>query len=117
ELALALHERDAAEVTAVDEQEVEGEVDQGRSVLAPERVAELAERGAPVGLDPAQLAVDERARAVEGLRGKHELRHARGPVEAVAAGARPLVTPDAALQPIAVELDLVDPLVALGRRV
>src|SRR5690606_5990023 len=80
------------------------------------RVLERLEVGPSLGIERDDFAVDHRT--IERKLGDRarDARKARGPVLLVSAHETDLPTLDERADPIAVVLDLVDPLIALGRR-
>jgi hypothetical protein len=115
---LALEQRRRADVASVEVQAIEHHVVYGlRGALAAERVLERLEAGAALAIEYHHLAIEQRA--ARGKRGERfgDLREAIGPVELVARHEAHGAALDAARDPEAVELDLVQPLGAVGWRV
>ena len=114
ERALALHERHRAKVVAVQIRQIEGEKDQ---LLRPPRGQGILQGGkardALLVLDH-DLAVDQRLLAAQTLEDLGEHAVAVGPVQARSGDQPHLAAIDARDRAIAVELDLVQPLLALG---
>ena len=112
--ALALDQRHRAQVVAVQMEEVEGEEDQLVRAPLGERVLQGGEaRDAPLVLHH-DLAVDQRLLAGQSSKASASTPVAVGPVEPGAGEQPHLAVVDARDGPIAVELDLVQPVVAVG---
>ena len=114
--SLALLERQTPDVFAVQVQQVEDEVDEVAAITAAEGVLQRLKARAAVGQEHGHLAIEKGAPDGQlGGRGAH-LGEPVGPVLAVAAeeGDGPLV--DAAADPVAVELELVQPRIAFRCR-
>ena len=110
-------ERQPADSLAFQMDQIEGEVHEALS-LRPrgDGLLHRLEAAAPVREHDHQLAVDQGVSQAERANRFHHLRKFGGPVESV-----PADQPDAAIldetpHPVAIELDLMDPLVSSGRR-
>src|SRR5208337_3705824 len=114
---LALDKRRLAQIEAVQVEEIEGVEDEAVRALLAEGPLEGGEvRRAGVVLDH-DLAVDQRLAHGKPLeRLDHRLAELRRPVEPAAREQREASLVDARLDPIAVELDFVQPAFAGGRR-
>ena len=116
EPALALLERQPAQVVAVLEEQVEGDVRDGLRILL-ERALQGAEVAHAAFVEHHRLAVQPRA---GGRQGGERLRHPREPRRPVQPVAREQVhaaVVHARGDAVAVVLDLVQPVVTVGRRV
>ena len=111
---LALLEPHAAEVPAVEVQQVEGEVDERHGCVAA--ALERLEARRAVRQHGGHLAVDERRPGRQPAHGARDLRKLLGPVLPVARDEPHLALLDAGHDAVAVVLDLVEPLVARRRR-
>ena len=105
----------ARDVDAVQLEEIEDEVDELALPLPGERFLQGLEAGAAVREQDGDLAVDLRAARFQRLCRRDDLGKVAGPVVAAPApqGHRPAL--DAAADPVAVVLDLVQPAVAFRR--
>ena len=112
---LALQQRHVAQIEAIEPRQIEREEDQ-LAAAGIERVLEHLEAAAPVGVERHHLAVDPGvvAERAERLRDRRE---AIGPIVAGACEELRRVAFDACQQPVAVQLELVDPIAALRRHV
>ena len=113
---LALLQRRAGEIAPVEVQEIEDEVDRLVGALAAERVLEGVEAGDAARKDHGRLAVEHGVADSEPACRARNARQARGPVLAVATQQPRRAMLDPAEHAIAVELHLVQPLVAFGGR-
>src|SRR5207244_682013 len=113
---LPLLERQRGDVLAVDVEEVGPEVGE-LSVARAGRVLQGLKARAAVRQQHRHLAVEERAPDGELAGCRRHLREVVRPVLAVPADERDRPPVDAAADAVAVELELVQPVVAFGRRV
>ena len=115
EPGLALLERQAPDVLAVEVQQVEDVVD---DLAFPAREPSLQglEARAPVRQHGSDLAVEERLRGRERGDGVADFGKARRPIVPGTGDEGDRAALDARADAIAVELDLVEPVVAVGRR-
>ena len=113
---LALEQRDCREVVVVEVEEIEGE--ERQLVRAPlgERVLERRKAAVAALVLDQDLAVDQRLPAGQRREGLGERAVAVGPVEAGAGDQPGRAALDPGERAIAVELDLVQPVGARGRR-
>src|SRR5690606_20690872 len=114
---LAGDELDAGQVVAVEMEQVERRGHEPSRAPRGECLLQQAEAAGTVGLQRHQLAVEQRTLEAEPGQRLLESRQARGPIPSVPADEADLVAVHASEQPIAVELDLVKPSLAVRRRV
>jgi len=113
---LALVERQRGQVGPVEVKDVEHEVDELRARAAPAPLHRL-KAGAPVGQHRGDLAVEQRASDAQLLRAGDDRGEVIGPLLVAPAEQRDAPVLDQATDAVAVELDLVQPLLAGGRLV
>ena len=92
-------------------------MDRGRRALAPERTLERLEAGAALAIEHDRFAVEQRGSRGQRRERGREVREAVGPVVPVARDEARRSALDPSQHPVAVELDLVEPLGSVGRRV
>jgi hypothetical protein len=114
---LALDQRPRADIVAVEMQKVENEVHQPGRVAGIGRGLDHAERGDAVGGDAAQFAVEVGLTRPERRHGRGDRRVFARPVEPGAGQKSYSAAVEARVYAVTVELDLVQPLIALRRRV
>src|SRR5665647_404319 len=115
EARLALGERERAQVLTAREQEVEDHVRQLRVVVLAQRLLQGSEIADSVGAIGDHFAVEQGPVDLELCQLRGERREPRRPVEPVASEKRDVALGDPREDAVAVELDLVRPLVAFGR--
>ena len=114
---LAVGERAGREVVAVQMQQVEDEEEKGVVTMVAQRRLQSVEAGDAVGQQRHQLAVEQKVAMAEGGDGGGDGGQAGGPIQAVAGDQLDGAALAPGEQPVAVELDLADPLVAVRRDV
>src|SRR4029079_7412557 len=115
EQLFALDERQLAQIEAVVEEAVEGLVQAARVAAALQRVLQELKVSHAVISEHGHFTVEQRALHGQRAQGAHDRRQARAPVVAAAREAQRAALLDTRQNAVAVELDLVQPLVALGR--
>ncbi len=110
---LASFQRHVAQIVSVEVEEIEGEVDEAARRLVGQGLLQCGEVADALVVEHHDLAVDDRLAAGQGTEALGEVGVSRGPVEA-AAGRHPYaVAGDERDRTVAVELDFVQPAVAL----
>src|SRR5690606_21005339 len=111
EQLLARLEPHVRQIVPVEIDEIEDFVDQPGRAIGGQRLLQLTKAAGAVRLQRHELAVDHRPFDAEVRERFHQRREARGPVLAVAAEETDGPALDTRDQPVAVELDLVQPAV------
>ncbi len=112
---LAVKQAAGTKVPSVEVEQVEHIKEQRVVLPARERVLQAREAGKPVGAKRDQLAVQQSRADLEPRHGARERRKPVGPVVAVAGHDADLTIRQEDQQPIAVKLDLADPVAVVGR--
>jgi hypothetical protein len=113
---LALRKRKLAQIFAVEFEQIEQVIAHAGFAFG-DRVLERAKMRAAFGVHHHDLAVDERAFAVEFLKRRDQLRETAGPIVAIARINPRLIACECGNGTIAVELDFMEPIAARGRRI
>ena len=117
EPSLPLLERQVVQAFAFETEQIEHEIDERRArPPSGDHLLQVLKARAAVGQHHGHLAVDQRVARAEPDGSVADLGERSGPVPTAAADERRAAALDAAADPVAVELDLMEPLVARGRR-
>ena len=112
---LALDQRQAGEIAAVEMQQIEDVIGQPLGLAARERILQSSEAGDAILAHHRDLAVQISGADLGQRQGRGDRPEARRPVEAAAGEHADLAGLEAGRRAVAVQLDLVDPVIA-GRR-
>ena len=112
---LAADQRQAAQILAAIEQQIENEIDERIGLAFRKGRLESREIGGAIFVEGTYLAIEDRIRQLPG-RGCDGLKSC-GPIQALAGFQRNLAVEHPRLDPVAIELDLVDPPVSRRRPV
>src|ERR1700677_777239 len=110
---LAADQRQTAQILAAFEQQIQREIDQRIGLAFGKGRLESRKIGGAIFVEGADLAIDDRIRQLPG--GGRDGLKSGGPIQALTGLQRNLAVEHPRLDPVAIELDLVDPSVS-GRR-
>lgn len=115
ELNLALFQRQFTQVDAVEEQQVEGHVEQVVSVSVAESVLERLKIAEPFFVHGDDFTIENRLLPFEPLTSRDKLGELLRPIEMIASLEPNFLSIDTAEHAVAVEFYLMEPVVAVGR--
>src|ERR1700678_922489 len=112
---LAADQRQTAQILTAFEQQIEREIDERIGLAFGKGRLECREIGGAIFVEGTDLAIEDRIRELPG-RGRDGLKSG-GPIQALAGLQRNLAVEHPRLDPVAIELDLVDPSASRRRAV